>query len=87
MTPSGCAAILRCVGWSATGRSKGLLHSASQMGRFETEWLTRPKNLTALADLPAQRIDSVQKLRPPKVVVLDMDSSESPAYGEQEGSA
>jgi Transposase DDE domain group 1 len=25
--------------------------------------------------------------RPPKVIVLDMDSSESPTYGEQEGSA
>src|SRR3954449_7373811 len=28
--------------------------SASQMGRFETEWLSRPENLTALADLPGQ---------------------------------
>jgi hypothetical protein len=27
--------------------------SASQMGRFETEWLTR-ENLTALADLPGR---------------------------------
>ena len=25
--------------------------------------------------------------RPPKIIVLDMDSSESPTYGEQEGSA
>ena len=28
--------------------------SASQMGRFETKWLIRPKNLAALADLPGQ---------------------------------
>jgi len=25
--------------------------------------------------------------RPPKIIVLDMDSRESPTYGEQEGSA
>jgi hypothetical protein len=25
--------------------------------------------------------------RPPRIVVLDMDSSESPTYGEQEGGA
>jgi Transposase DDE domain group 1 len=24
------------------------------MGRFATEWLTRPENLAALADLPGQ---------------------------------
>jgi hypothetical protein len=26
--------------------------SAGQMDRFETKWLSRPKNLAALADLP-----------------------------------
>src|SRR6266852_7412866 len=61
--------------------------SASQMGRFETEWLTRPENLAALADLPGRWIDAVHKRRPPRTIVLDMDSSESPTYGEQEGSA
>ena len=61
--------------------------SASQMGRFETEWLTRPANLAALADLLGQWIEAVHKRRQPRVVVLDMDSSESPTYGEQEGSA
>jgi hypothetical protein len=29
----------------------------------------------------------VQQRRPPGIIVLDMDSSESPTYGEQEGSA
>jgi hypothetical protein len=29
----------------------------------------------------------VHQRRPPKTIVLDMDSSESPTYGEQEGSA
>jgi hypothetical protein len=31
--------------------------AASQMGRFETEWLTRPKNLAALTDLLVRWID------------------------------
>jgi hypothetical protein len=65
----------------------GSAASASQMGRFETKWLSRPENLGALADLPGQWIDKVQQRRPPRVIVLDMDSSESPTYGEQEGSA
>jgi hypothetical protein len=61
--------------------------SASQMGRFETERLAQPDNLAALADLPGQWIDAVHRRRSPRIVVLDMDSSESPTYGEQEGSA
>jgi len=65
----------------------GSAASASQMGRFETEWLARPENLAALADLPGQWIDTVHRRRPPKSIVLDMDSSESPTYGVQESSA
>jgi len=65
----------------------GSAASASQMGRFETKWLSRPENLAALADLPGQWIDKVHQRRPPRVILLDMDSSESPTYGEQEGSA
>jgi hypothetical protein len=74
--------------WVVGGRAPmGQAASASQMGRFETEWLTRPENLAALADLPGQWIDTVHGRRPPRIVVLDMDSSESPTYGEQEGGA
>jgi hypothetical protein len=65
----------------------GFAASASQMGRFETKWLCRSENLAALADLPGQWIDKVHQRRWPKTIVLDMDSSESPTYGEQEGSA
>jgi hypothetical protein len=65
----------------------GSAASASQMGRFETKWLSRPENLAALADLPGLWIDKVHQRRPPRIIVLDMDSSESPTYGEQEGSA
>ena len=60
--------------------------SASAMGRFETEMLTRPENLEALADLPGRWIDAVHDRRPPKSITLDMDSSESPVHGDQEGS-
>jgi len=34
----------------------GSAASASQMGRFETKWLSRPENLAALAELPGQWI-------------------------------
>lgn len=61
--------------------------SASAMGRFETEILTQPDNLAALADLPGRWIDAVHDRRPPKSITLDMDSSESPVHGDQEGSA
>jgi len=60
--------------------------SPSQMGRFETRWLTVEKNLSALADLSGRWIDRVHSRRPPKGVVLDMDSSVSPTHGEQEKS-
>jgi len=65
----------------------GSAASSSQMGRFETKWLCRPENLAALIDLPGQWIDKVRRRRGPKIVILDMDSSESPTYGTQEGSA
>src|SRR5438874_7063596 len=76
------------VRWVVGDRAiNGFAASASQMGRFETKWLSRPENLAALADLPGQWIDKVHQRRPPRTIVLDMDSSKSPTYGEQEGSA
>jgi hypothetical protein len=74
--------------WVVGGQSiQGAAASAGQMGRFETEWLTRPESVAALADLPGRWIDKVRTRRPPRIIVLDMESSESPTYGEQEGSA
>jgi DNA replication protein DnaC len=55
----------------------GSVASASQMGRFETKWLSRPENLVALVDLPGRWIDKVQHRRAPRIVVLDIDSGES----------
>ena len=40
--------------------------SPSQMGRFETKWLAAEKNLSALADLSGQWIDTVHARRPPR---------------------
>ena len=61
--------------------------SNSQMGRFETEVLATEENLTALTDLSGQWIDRVHERHPPKMIVLDMDSSVSPTHGAQEGTA
>ena len=61
--------------------------STSQMGRFETELLANNENLAALADLSGMWIDPVHDHDPPRRVVLDMDSSVSPTFGEQESTA
>jgi hypothetical protein len=45
------------------------------------------ENLTALTDLSGIWIDRVHDRKPPKIIILDMDSSESPTHGDQEGSA
>ena len=60
--------------------------SSSQMGRFETEWLATNANLAALTDLSGSWIDRIHDHKPPRTIVLDMDSSESPTHGQQEGS-
>ena len=61
--------------------------SSSQMGRFETELLATDANVEALVDMNGAWIDKVHDRRPPKMIVLDMDSSVSPTHGEQEGTA
>src|SRR3954462_14259771 len=44
--------------WIVGGRAaSGAAASPSQMGRFETRWLTAERNLAALADLSGQCID------------------------------
>ena len=61
--------------------------SASEVGRFETEILSTKANLTALMHLSGQWIDKVHQRQSPKELILDMDSSVSETYGEQEGTA
>ncbi|MGB6389192.1 MAG: IS1380 family transposase, partial [Methyloceanibacter sp.] len=77
-------AMCRIVGGRAATKQAA---STSQMGRFETEWLVSDENLVALADLSGRWIDGVHSRRPPRGIVLDMDSSVSPTYGDQEGTA
>ena len=61
--------------------------STSQMGRLETEWLATEAHLAALISLSGAWIDRVHERRPPDGIILDLDSSESPTHGQQEGSA
>src|SRR5271155_5233468 len=61
--------------------------STSQMGRFETEVLTQPGNLKALTKLSGKWIDRLRERQPMRELILDMDSSVSETYGDQEGTA
>ena len=61
--------------------------STSQMGRFETELLATDANVEALTDMNGVWIDRVHDRCPPKMIILDLDSSVSPTHGEQEGTA
>ena len=61
--------------------------STSGVGRFEIEMLSDRRNLTALMKVSGQWIDKVHQRKPLKKLILDMDSSVSESYGEQEGSA
>jgi len=61
--------------------------STSVMSRFETEILAQPENLAFLMNLPGMWVDAVHNGKPPRQTILDMDSSVSPTYGKQEGSA
>ena len=54
---------------------------------FETELLTQEENLIGLMALNRDMIGQAETFDRSDRVVLDMDSSESPVHGEQEGSA
>ena len=61
--------------------------STSQMSRFETEVLTQPRNLAELTRLSGIWIEELRDRQPMRELILDMDSSVSETYGEQEGTA
>jgi hypothetical protein len=68
--------------WIVGGNAAhGRAASPSQMGRFETQWLATDTNLSGLIDLSGQWIDLVHRRRPPRGIVIDMDSSVSPTHG------
>jgi hypothetical protein len=60
--------------------------STSQMGRFETAVLTQPENLDMLMALSGRWIDTAHQRKGSREIILDMDSSVSETYGQQEGS-
>ena len=61
--------------------------STSEMARFETVHLAAGKNLEALSGLSGHWVDRVHERTGIRTLVLDMDSSESPTFGQQEGSS
>jgi hypothetical protein len=61
--------------------------STNTLSRFETETLTHWENLEALAQLNGAWVSrALDKTKSPRVL-LDLDSSESPVHGQQEGSS
>jgi len=60
--------------------------STSQMSRFETDVLTQLTHLGALLDLSGRWVDVVHHRKPIREIILDLDSSVSETYGDQEGS-
>ena len=72
------------VGWQGSDRNAA---STSEMGRFETETLTQEDNLKGLALMNPRWVAGAMAHTPHRRVILDMDSSESPVHGQQEGAA
>ena len=72
------------VGWRGLERQAA---STNTMSRFETEVLTRKENVEGLAHLNARWVQKAMARTTHRRIILDMDSSESPVHGEQEGAA
>ena len=61
--------------------------STNTLSRFETEVLVTEENLKGLEQLNAEWVDRAMMRTQHQRIILDMDSSESPVYGQQEGAA
>ena len=61
--------------------------SQNTVSRFETETLPTSENVEALSMINGSWVAKAMKRTNTKKVILDMDSSESPVHGSQEGSA
>src|SRR5216683_6022967 len=59
----------------------------SRLQSFETEVLTQADNLAGLAALNRELVARAEAIESARRIVLDMDSTEIPVYGEQEQSA
>jgi len=61
--------------------------SSQTVARFETDILTQEDNLEALSNLNHSWVSKAISSTKTKKIILDMDSSEFPVHGNQEGSA
>ena len=85
---NGWPTIRRC--GSVVGRPRCIERPAAStntMSRFETEVLTQDGNVEGLGRVNAKWVDGAMSRTPHRRVILDMDSSESPVHGEQEGAS
>jgi hypothetical protein len=71
---------------AVTGKKKNAA-SANTVGRFETEILPQKKNLKGLSEINGSWAERAMERTSNRRIILDMDSSDSPVHGEQEGSA
>jgi len=71
---------------AVTGKKKSAA-SINTIGRFETEILPLKKNIKGLSEINGRWVEIAMERSPHNQIILDMDSSESPVHGEQEGSA
>ena len=62
------------------------MYGPLQLGWFETELLTREENLVGLMAVDREVIGRAETCDRSDRIVLNMDSSESPVHGQQEGS-
>ena len=69
------------------GRPERPAASTNTMSRFETEVLTQDGNVEGLGRVNATWVDRAMTHTAHRRVILDMDSSESPVHGEQEGAS
>ncbi len=63
------------------------LAQTSTLQSFETETLTQEEIVTGRAAINPELISRAEAVDSPSRVVLDMDSTEIPVYGDQEQSA
>ena len=80
------------MGWQGSDRNAARTNTMSRPDSFgildfETETLTQEDNLKGLALMNPQWVELAMAHTPHRRVILDMDSSESPVHGQQEGAA
>ena len=76
---------LRLIGWEKIGE-RGAART-SRFQSFETDLLAEEHNLAGLAQINHELVAKAEEIDSPQRVVLDMDSTEIPVYGQQEHSA